>query len=122
MSTKPNPPAHLKETGAALWSEVVAGYDLRPDELRVLASACVAADLEAQFLAAWVDLGCPMMSKGSMGQEVEHPLIGSGDKQRKAMASLLKQLRLPDDGNTSTEERSTAARAAASARWSTRGA
>jgi hypothetical protein len=32
-----------------------------------------------------------------MGQEVEHPLIGSIDKQRKARQAFIRQLKLPDD-------------------------
>ena len=125
MSSKPRAPKHLAATGAALWGEVVAKYDLRVDELRVLASACLAADMEAEFVQAWADLGRPYMSKGSMGQEVEHPLIGSIDKQAKSKASHLARLKLPEDGATAEDaagERSSAARAAANARWSRRGA
>ena len=118
---KPTAPEHLSAAGKALWDGVVKEYDLRVDELRVLSSACVAADMEAEFLRAWVDLGRPYMSKGSMGQEVEHPLIGSIDKQAKSKAAHLRQLRLPDTADT-PEARSTQARAAAQARWSRRGA
>jgi hypothetical protein len=46
----------------------------------------------------------PYMSKGSMGQEVEHPLIGSIDKQRKARQAFLRQLKLPDDPGSETAE------------------
>ena len=120
--SKPQPPKHLGESGKALWSDIVSQWDLRPDELRVLASACVAADMEHEFLNAWVEMGRPYMSKGSMGQEVEHPLIGSIDKQSKSKASHLARLKLPDDSAASTEERSTQAREAANARWSRRGA
>lgn len=119
--SKPKPPAHLSEAGIALWEAVVGSYDLRADELRVLSSACVAADMESEFLKAWQDLGRPYMGKGSMGQEVEHPLIGSIDKQAKSKAAHLRHLKLPDSTDT-PEARSTAARAAANARWSRRGA
>lgn len=124
MSDKPKPPAHLSDAGKALWTDVVGEYDLRVDELRVLASACVAADMESEFLKAWADLGRPYMSKGSMGQEVEHPMIGSIDKQAKAKAGHLRQLKLPEDGGSGEDagDRSTKARAAANARWSRRGA
>ena len=122
--SKPKAPATLAETGKALWDEVIKEYDLRVDELRVLASACVAADMEAEFLKAWVELGRPYMSKGSMGQEVEHPMIGSIDKAAKAKAAHLARLKLPEEGNSGDEAgaRSSAARAAANARWSRRGA
>lgn len=115
--TKPKHPVptSLGVAGRALWSEVAAKYDLRPDELRTLEDACAASDMLAEFQAAWVELGRPYMSRGSMGQEVEHPLIGSIDKQRKARQAFLKQLKLPDDptaGGESNQQRS-----AAQTRW-----
>ena len=94
--SKPTPPDTLADAGKSLWSDVVSKWVLRPDELRVLASACGAADMESEFRRAWVELGRPYMSKGSMGQEVEHPLIGSIDKQAKSKAAFLRQLGLPD--------------------------
>lgn len=118
----PKPPPNLAKTGRALWSEVVGKWDLRADELRTLEDACAASDMLADLEEAWREHGRPYTSKGSMGQEVEHPLIGSIDKQRKSRQAFLRQLKLPDDGKTSTEERSTQARAAAQARWSNRGA
>jgi hypothetical protein len=50
------------------------------------------------------------MSKGSMGQEVEHPLIGSIDKQRKARQSFLKQLKLPDEPGGAARSRTSSGR------------
>jgi hypothetical protein len=121
--SKPKPPAHLADAGRDLWSAVTGKYDLRVDELRVLSSACVAADMEAEFLKAWAELGRPYMSKGSMGQEVEHPLIGSIDKQAKSKVAHLARLKLPDDDSSDSAGRvSSQARAAANARWANRGA
>lgn len=123
--SKPKPPPSLAETGRALWIEVMKSYDLRADELRTLEDACAASDMLHELMQAWSDLGRPYITKGSMGQEVEHPLIGSIDKQRKARQAFLRQLRLPDDAEKieqSAGERSSAARAAANARWSRRGA
>lgn len=119
--SKPKPPATLSDAGASLWKEVVNKWDLRADELRTLEDACAASDMLADFTRAWHELGRPYMTKGSMGQEVEHPLIGSIDKQRKARQAFLRQLKLPDGGD-STEARSTQARAAANTRWASRGA
>lgn len=93
---KPEAPASLQVKGKTLWTDVVEGYDLRPDELRVLAAACAASDMLEQFEASWAEQGFPLTTKGSMGQLVEHPLIGSIDKQRKALAAFLRQLKLPD--------------------------
>lgn len=120
--SKPKSPSTLAAAGKALWDEVVQKWDLRPDELRTLEDACSATDMLADLDAEWRTQGRPFVSKGSMGQEVEHPLIGSIDKQRKARQAFLRQLKLPDEGKSAGEERSTAARAAANARWSTRGA
>jgi hypothetical protein len=114
MSKKPAPPSSLAAAGKALWREVVATYDLRADELRTLEDACAASDMLAEFSKAWGALGRPYMSKGSMGQEVEHPLIGSIDKQRKARQGFIRQLKLPDlDGSAASNQQ----RSAAQSRW-----
>lgn len=97
MSDKPKAPETLQNQGKELWNAVVEKYTLRIDELRMLEDACSATDMLADLEKGWLDLGRPMMSKGSMGQEVEHPLIGSIDKQRKARLAFLKLLKLPDD-------------------------
>ena len=112
--SNPAPPASLGEAGSTFWLDVVGAYDLRADELRTLEDACAATDMLAEFQRAWADLGRPYMSKGSMGQEVEHPLIGSIDKQRKARQAFLRQLKLPDDGGA---ERPNQQRDAANTRW-----
>ncbi|MFT3871555.1 MAG: hypothetical protein QM714_02745 [Nocardioides sp.] len=107
-------PASLGKAGKALWSDVAAKYTLRPDELRALEDACAASDMLAEFEKAWRDLGRPYMSKGSMGQEVEHPLIGSIDKQRKARQAFLAKLELPDDAPAGESNQQ---RGAAQQRW-----
>lgn len=112
-SNTPSPPTTLGKAGSKLWADVLGKYELRPDELRTLEDACAATDMLAEFQKAWLDLGRPYMSKGSMGQEVEHPLIGSIDKQRKARQAFLRQLKLPDAvGGTGNQQRE-----AAQSRW-----
>lgn len=111
--SKPNPPSTLQDAGKALWLEVVDVYDLRSDELRALEDACAASDMLAEFTKAWIEMGRPYMSRGSMGQEVEHPLIGSIDKQRKARQAFLRQLKLPDEGGARPNQQ----RDAANTRW-----
>lgn len=106
-------PRTLGTHGKALWAEITGKYELRPDELRALEDACSATDMLAAFEAAWVDAGRPYTSKGSMGQLVEHPLIGSIDKQRKARQAFLRQLKLPDDPGAVGNQQ----RAAAQTRW-----
>lgn len=112
--SKPKPPETLQDAGTALWLEVVKKYDLRSDELRTLEDACAASDMLAEFTRGWIELGRPYMSRGSMGQEVEHPLIGSIDKQRKARQAFLRQLKLPDESGVRPNQ----ARDAANSRWS----
>lgn len=119
MSKKPSAPQGLRPGGAKLWRDVVGTYDLRPDELRVLAEACREADL-IDALAAELRGGALLIS-GSQGQRVINPLVSEVRQHRGVLAGLLRQLRLPDDADTS-EARSTQARAAANARWSRRGA
>ena len=119
--SKPKPPVHLAKGGVALWKDVTGKYELRADELRALEDACAATDMLDEFMEAWREAGRPYMSTGSMGQEVEHPLIGSIDKQRKARQAFLAKLKLPDDG-TAEQPRPTSARAAAQSRWTKGGA
>lgn len=117
--SKPTPPPTLREPGVALWVAVVEKYDLRVDELRALEDACGATDMLDDLQTAWIEQGRPFMSKGSMGQEVEHPLIGSIDKMRKTRQAFLKQLKLPDDPSGAGE--SNQQRGAAQSRWAQHG-
>lgn len=119
--SKKKPPTNLQRAGRALWLEVSNSYELRPDELAVLHDACRTADIIDAMESAWASQGFPMTSKGSMGQEVAHPFLSELRQYRSARASLLKQLRLPDGGE-SADDRSSKARDAANARWSRRGA
>lgn len=114
--SKPKAPDSLSTAGKALWNEVVAKYDLRADELRTLEDACATTDMLATLEQEWRDAGRPFMSKGSMGQEVEHPLIGSIDKMRKSRQAFIRQLKLPDDAPTGAVT-TNPARAAAESRW-----
>jgi hypothetical protein len=114
--SKPTPPTALRAPGKALWKAIVSKYDLRPDELRTLEDACATTDMLHDLEAAWREKGRPFMSTGSMGQEVEHPLIGSIDKMRKTRQAFFRQLKLPDGAAGSSGE-SNQQRAAAQSRW-----
>ena len=113
--SKPKPPASLLPAGEALWRDVVKSYDLRVDELAVLESACKTADMIATLDREWDALGKPFLTRGSMGQDVIHPLIGERRAQQSQLAALLGKLKLPDDvsGAVGTNP----ARAAAASRW-----
>ena len=97
MKSKYPAPDSLNDPGVALWEKITDKYVLRADELVTLEDVCAATDLIAMLEEEWRDLGRPVTTTGSMGQEVEHPLIGSIDKQRKMRNALWRQLKLPDD-------------------------
>ena len=111
-------PSSLGVAGAQLYREVAGTWTLRADEKRVLLDACAEADL-VDDLAEAMD-GQQKLVTGSQGQLVINPLISEQRQHRMALASLLKQLKLPDE--SADESRSTQARNAANARWGKRGA
>lgn len=112
--TKPKTPAKLAAGGRSLWSAVVGEYELRADELRILEHAARTVDLIDNMAAelAKADLMVP----GSMGQSRPHPLLTEIRGHRALLASLLKQLDLPDD-NVPALSGSQKAGGAARARW-----
>lgn len=112
--SKPKPPATLAESGKALWTKHVAEYTFRVDELAVLELACKTADMIATLDVAWDELGKPFMTRGSMGQDVIHPLIGERRTQASQLATLLGKLKIPDGA---TGVVANPARAAADSRW-----
>jgi hypothetical protein len=95
--SKPKPPTTLAEAGRSLWNAVVGNYDLRVDELAGLQSACKTADRIAMLEKAHADLGQPFLTRGSMGQDVIHPLIAEMRAQESHMSGLLVKLKLPDE-------------------------
>lgn len=120
--TAPKPPAALSKDGSALWRQVVSKYALRPDERGVLEDACAERDLIAQLSEALV--GAPLVVAGSQGQQVINPLVSELRQHRATYATLMRQLKLPDEGGSSDSggELSAKNRAAAQARWARRGA
>lgn len=114
--SKPKPPATLSTAGKSLWSDVVAKYDLRADELAVLHGACRATDMIASLEEMWD--GEPY-TKGSMGQLVEHPAPKGIRAWQAALDAALARLKLPDDavGAGANQQRS-----AAQSRWASHGA
>lgn len=119
----PSTPKGLDLHGRRMWKRVVSAYQLRPDELFVLDSACRTLDTASKLEAAME--GEPLLVKGSMGQMREHPLLSEARQQRALLARLLAQLKLPEDGTAeqyqtgpwSAFDRSMNARNAARARW-----
>lgn len=116
--TKPEPPDYLDERGRGLWLEVTGAYDLRVDELTTLEDYCAMADEIADLRAEHVALGRPRMTRGSMGQEVDHPLPKRITDLQMKRATLARQLKLPDENGEARNQH----RDAANARWAKRGA
>lgn len=92
---KPRTPTGLSATGRRLWSDIGGDFELRPDELRILEAACRTADDLARVDAALV--GAPVLTTGSMGQDVVNPLFAMALAHRRQLAGLVKQLNLPDE-------------------------
>lgn len=91
----PKMPSRLNAPGQRLWTDTLAKYVLRTDELMVLEAACREADLIGRIERQLVKES--LTTSGSMGQTVAHPLLGEVRQHRAALASLLRALKLPDE-------------------------
>lgn len=119
----PEPPVGLGEAGRSLWVDVLEGDGevdviLRPDELAVLAEAAATRDVIVALAKATTD--APAMIEGSRGQMVVNPGLQELRQQRQLLASLLRQLGIPDsddDGDWDGLSASQRARKAAGKRW-----
>jgi hypothetical protein len=122
MPDVPRMPAKLGRAGRELWRSIIPTYDLRPDEVRLLADACREADIVQRLEDELAD--APLMVKGSQGQLVASPLVSEVRQHRSVLAALLKSLKLPDSPAGAQQKSalvSEQARAAARARWGARG-
>lgn len=121
-SAKPRTPSDLAAGGRKFFREVVATYDLDAHEVRVLHEAARTVD-ELDRVRAALDEAPSLIAKGSMGQAVEHPLLGTLRNHRASLDKLLARLALPDsEGNaplTAGQRRSQTANAG---RWGRDGA
>lgn len=115
MSTTIPAPDGLAAKGQSMWLGFTAKYDFRLDELEVLERACRLSD---RIASMETELGDTVVSTGSMGQVVVHPLIAEIRAHTATVAQLLHRLALPDDATGAGEStRSTQARSAAKSRW-----
>lgn len=104
-------PEGLDDSGSKMWSDVTGKYTLRADELVVLEAACRAAD---RIVIMRAELDGDVVTTGSMGQIVVHPLIPAILSHEAQVASLLAKLKLPDEAGG---EQVSQQRAAAQSRW-----
>lgn len=116
---KPSAPPDLATVGRKLWRDVVAIYDLRADELPLLAEMARTVDDLATMRAAVLEAG-PVVT-GSKGQPRPNPLLTEIRGSRLVLARLAGQLGLPDQpgepGTTSQTPAVRRASKAARARW-----
>ncbi|GJF07720.1 hypothetical protein [Pseudonocardia sp. D17] len=117
-------PADLGPAGTDLWESVVSTWELRPDELAILHEAARTRDVIDTLTDGLV--GEPLTVRGSMGQEVVHPLVAERRFQAGLLANLLGKLKLPNAvpdtelGTVFTDgpmTRSEVGRKGAQARW-----
>ena len=113
MGGKRVPPG-LKDGGRRVWRAITDAYSLREDELVTLEDVCRITDVIVELEMAWTADGRPMTTKGSMGQQVIHPLIGEIRTQRMARNALWRQLKLPDESGVVPANQQ---REAAQSRW-----
>jgi hypothetical protein len=112
----PPPPDGLHDGGAALWSDVVAHFDLALPELHALAAACRTVD-ELDRLHAALDES-PTVVVGSAGQQQPNKLFAEVRAHRAALAKHLADAGLPLDEEPVEDSPATRrARQAAEARW-----
>ena len=111
-------PKGLRTAGTSLWGDVTSKYELRVDERVVLEKACRASD---RLVMMEDELGrSDLMTTGSTGQPVVHPLVAEIRAHEALVASLLGKIRLPDDpagAGNAAGDRSASARQAAQSRW-----
>jgi len=112
----PRAPAGLGPRGRRLWRAVVSAFELAEAELATLTEAARVLDDVEQLQIAVAD--APMVTTGSRGQEVVHPLRAELRSQRLLLARLLSQLDVPvDEGAWDGLSAAARARKAARHRW-----
>lgn len=110
-------PKVLKRRGRGLWRDLMAKYEFDEHEVPVLLESCRAVDRIDALEEAIARDG--LMISGSTGQSVLHPAVAELRQQQAALARLLTQLNLDaaEGGVAMSRQVSSAAQAAANARW-----
>ena len=81
--------------GKRLWRAVTGELELAAHEAELLRQACQTADLIAA--ASAVLAGDDMVTEGSTGQPVGHPMIAVVADQRRLLAMLLRAVTAPGE-------------------------
>lgn len=111
----PRCPGGLNTAGRRLWRAVTHAFELRADELELLAAAARLAD-EIVTLEEALSAG-PAMVSGSKGQTKPNGLYSEVRAHRLALARLLAQLGLAAAEEDAGQKRSSAGRRLARQRW-----
>jgi hypothetical protein len=110
-------PAGLGKSAGKFWADTTKVYDLSAHEALILESACRELDIIDRLEEALN--GADLVVRGSMGQDVAHPLLAEVRQHRSSFTALVKALKLPDaEDEAPMSPRSMQAQAAANARWS----
>ena len=99
-SRNPRPPRDLEAGGKALWSDVLADFELSPAEIALLHQACRARDELDALAVAIGEQG--VVSKGSMGQLVASPLLAASNAARASMLAILSKIDVLDTTDDAT--------------------
>ena len=128
MARKPAAPSGLSNRAKRVWSKTLENYELREDELSILADFCMEISIVDHLQERLVD--APLMVRASHGGEAINPIYSEIRMHRQAAMSLWKALKLPEleVGEPVDEDqeerrvvpmsREESARKAANARWS----
>ncbi len=116
----PKAPPGLAARGRKLWTDTVAVFDLRPDELGLLLE--LARTLDTIDVLESALRGAPLLMEGSAGQQRSNPLLGEVRGHRLAAVQLFRSLGLTDaddgaEGKPLPPPKQVRARRAAQARW-----
>lgn len=122
----PRAPAGLGKRGRQVWSETVAVFDLRSDELATLTELARSLDIIDVLESAIRD--APLLITGSAGQPRANPLLQELRGHRQVVVQLSRSLGLSDvadvddSGSPLPTPKQARAQHAARARWGHRGA
>lgn len=97
------------------WTDITHRWELTPSELLVMEAVCREIDLIDRMEAHQRE--DTLIGIGSQGQPVAAPMVAELRQHRGTLATLLKQLHLPEDDKHSPGAVSAQARAAVNARW-----
>lgn len=118
----PRAPTGLGTDGRGLWRDVLGAYELDPQEVRILREAGRLLD-EIRKVEAVLDAAPSLVTRGSQGQDVGHPLLAELRQHRAAYEKLMKALDLPDaTGNSAPSDGQRRSATANAARWGQAGA